>query len=134
MTRSSSESLSHSGTAVETTGFRASEDEMSQTATADSVGLLVIDSCHSTWLFDAPALRFRRILKGLDVDPSLAATDWRPYARLELSDDSGAFMVVLNEAGTRRIRSWRHVEGCQECEGERTTELSVEDIRRLAHA
>jgi hypothetical protein len=107
---------------------------MSQTATADSVGLLVIDSCHSTWLFDAPALRFRRILKGLDVDPSLAATDWRPYARLELSDDSGAFMVVLNEAGTRRIRSWRHVEGCQECEGERTTELSVEDIRRLAHA
>jgi hypothetical protein len=41
---------------------------------------------------------------------------------------------VLNEAGTRRIRSWRHVEGCDECEGERTTELSVEDIRRLAHA
>jgi hypothetical protein len=107
---------------------------MSQTVTADSVGLLVIDSCHSTWLFDPPALRFRRILKGLDVDPSLAGTDWRPYARLELSDDSGAFMVVLNEAGTRRIRSWRHVEGCDECEGERTTELSVEDIRRLAHA
>src|ERR1039458_4174531 len=104
MTRSPSESLSQGGKAVETTGFRASEDEMSQTVTADSVGLLVIDSCHSTWLFDPPALRFRRILKGLDVDPSLAGTDWRPYARLELSDDSGAFMVVLNEAGTRRIR------------------------------
>lgn len=97
-------------------------------------GLLVLDSCHSTWLFDEPAKRFRRILKGLDVDPAFAATDWRAYERLELSDDTDAFVVVLNSAGTRRIRSWRHVEGCTECEGERTAELSLEDIRRLAHA
>jgi len=100
----------------------------------ETAGLLVVDSCHSTWLFDAPARRFRRILKGLDVDPALAATDWRPYERLELSEDSDAFIVVLNEAGTRRIRSWRHVHGCEQCEGERTSELSVEDILRLAHA
>jgi hypothetical protein len=73
-------------------------------------------------------------LKGLDVDPALAATDWRPYVRLELSEDSEAFVVVLNDAGTRRIRSWRHVDGCEQCEGEQTTELSVEDIRRFAHA
>ena len=96
--------------------------------------LLVLDSCHSTWLFDVPAKRFRRILKGLDVDPSLAATDWRAYERLELSEGSDAFVVVLNAAGTRRIRSWRHVDGCEQCEGERTAELSVEDIRRFAHA
>jgi len=96
--------------------------------------LLVVDSCHSTWLFDAAAKRFRRILKGLDVDPALAATDWRPYERLELPEGSDAFIVVLNEAGTRRIRSWRHVDGCAQCEGERTSELSVEDILRLAHA
>jgi len=95
---------------------------------------LVLDSCHSTWLFDEPARRFRRILKGLDVDPSLAATDWRTYERLEMSEDSDAFVVVLNAAGTRRIRSWRHVEGCTQCEGERTAELSLEDIRRFAHA
>lgn len=101
---------------------------------ADPGGLLVVDSCHSTWLFDASAKRFRRILKGLDVDPALAATDWRPYERLELSEGSDAFIVVLNEAGTRRIRSWRHVDGCAQCEGERTSELSVEDILRLAHA
>jgi hypothetical protein len=107
---------------------------MGPNAQADSAGFLVVDSCHSTWLFDASAGRFRRILKGLDVDPALAATDWRPYVRLELSEDSEAFVVVLNDAGTRRIRSWRHVDGCEQCEGEQTTELSVEDIRRFAHA
>ena len=103
-------------------------------ATGETAGLLVVDSCHSTWLFDAPAKRFRRILKGLDVDPALAATEWRSYERLEFSETSDAFIVVLNEAGTRRIRSWRHIDGCEQCEGERTSELSVEDILRLAHA
>jgi hypothetical protein len=102
--------------------------------TSEPAGLMVVDSCHSTWLFDAPAKRFRRILKGLDVDPALAATDWRSYERLEFSEGSDAFIVLLNEAGTRRIRSWRHVDGCEQCEGERTSELSVEDILRLAHA
>jgi hypothetical protein len=97
-------------------------------------GLLVLDSCHSTWLFDVTAKRFRRFLKGLDVDPMLAATDWRSYERLELPDETEAFVVVLNPAGTRRIRSWRHVEGCVQCEGETTAELSLEDIRRFAHA
>ncbi len=101
---------------------------------AKSTDVLVLDSCHSTWLFDEAAGRFRRILKGLDLDPALAATEWREYERLELSDTSEAFVVVLNAAGTRRIRSWRHVDGCEQCEGERTVELSVEDIRRFAHA
>lgn len=95
---------------------------------------LVLDSCHSTWLFDVAKKRFRRALKGLDVDPSVAATDWRPYERLELSEGSEAFVVVLNPAGTRRIRSWRHVDGCEQCEGEQTSELSLEDLRRLTQA
>jgi hypothetical protein len=95
---------------------------------------LVLDSCHSTWLFDVTNKRFRRALKGLDVDPSVAATDWRPYERLELSEGTEAFVVVLNAAGTRRIRSWRHVDGCEQCEGERTGELSLEDLRRLSQA
>ncbi|MHB1987456.1 MAG: hypothetical protein ACYCSF_05670 [Acidimicrobiales bacterium] len=95
---------------------------------------LVLDSCHSTWLFDVAGRRFRRALKGLDVDPAVAATDWRPYERLELSEGSEAFVVVLNPAGTRRIRSWRHVDGCEQCEGERTSELSLEDLRRLSQA
>ena len=95
---------------------------------------LVLDSCHSTWLFDLRDRRFRRVLKGLDVPPDLASTDWRSYERLELATDSEAFVVVLNAAGSRRIRSWRHVVNCEQCEGEQTVELSLEDIRRLAHA
>jgi len=103
-------------------------------APAGEGDFLVLDSCHSTWLFDVAGRRFRRVLKGLDVDPALAATDWRPYERLELSEGSEAFVVILNAAGTRRIRSWRHVDGCEQCEGERTSELSLEDLRRLSHA
>lgn len=97
---------------------------------------LVLDSCHSTWLFDVVQHRFRRVLKGLDVDPALAATDWRPYERLELAEGSEAFVVVLDPSGTRRIRSWRHVADCEQCEGEGevTSELSLEDLRRLSHA
>lgn len=95
---------------------------------------LVLDSCHSTWLFDVAGRRFRRALKGLDVDPSVAATDWRPYERLELSEGSEAFVVVLNPAGTRRIRSWRHVDGCEQCGSDQTSELSLDDLRRLSQA
>ena len=102
--------------------------------TSSSSELLVLDSCHSTWVFDVPARRFRRVLKGLDVDPALAATDWRPYERLELAEGSEAFVVVLNATGTHRIRSWRHVAGCEQCEGEQTVELSLEDLRRLTSA
>jgi hypothetical protein len=101
---------------------------------ANEGGLLVLDSCHSTWVFDVPEHRFRRVLKGLDVDPALAATDWRLYERLELSEGSEAFVVVLNSSGTHRIRSWRHVDGCDQCDGERTVELSLEDLRRLTSA
>ncbi len=107
---------------------------MQDAAAQASSDFLVLDSCHSTWLFDVSAKRFRRILKGLDVDPTIAATDWRDYERLEMSETSEAFVVVENAAGTRRIRSWRHVDGCDQCEGERTVELSLEDIRRFAHA
>lgn len=97
---------------------------------ADSGDFLVLDSCHSTWLFDVAGRRFRRVLKGLDVDPALAATDWRPYERLELSEGAEAFVVVLNPAGTRRIRSYRHVDGCEQCEGEQTSELSLDELKR----
>lgn len=101
---------------------------------ATEAGLLVLDSCHSTWVFDIEGRRFRRVLKGLDVDPALAATDWRTYERLELAEGSEAFVVVLNHSGTRRLRSWRHVDGCDQCDDERTVELSVEDVQRIARS
>lgn len=37
--------------------------------------------------------------------------------------------MVLNDAGTRMLRSWRHTESeCPQCGGTGTEELSVEDI------
>ncbi len=120
--------------ASEGSGSRGSGIATQLQADREGGDFLVVDSCHSTWVFDTSASRFRRILKGLDLDPSLAATDWREYDRIEMSEDSEAFVVVLNAAGSRRIRSWRHGERCEHCEGETTAELSLEDIRRVAHA
>jgi hypothetical protein len=128
----SAASLASGDNTVGATGA-AQGDGVGYVSELPATDLLVLDSCHSTWLFDIPAKRFRRILKGLDVDPAVAATDWRSYDRLELSEGSEAFVVLLNPAGTRRIRSWRHVDGCEQCEGEQTVELSLEEIRRLSH-
>ena len=95
-------------------------------------GMLVLESCHSTWLFDTDRMRFRRILKGVEVDAHSASTSWRDYFGLELDPFSESFVVLLNADGTRLLRSWRHVEHCSQCGGEATGELSVEDLRSAA--
>ena len=92
---------------------------------------LVIESCHSTWVFDTERHRFRRLLKGLEVSNERPATEWRTYEALELVPGSDAFLVVLNPEGTRLLRSWRHLgPRCDNC-GELTGELSLEDIQAL---
>ena len=90
----------------------------------------VFESCNSTWVFDRERMRFRRILKGIEVEQHLVATEWRPYFGLEVADDSEAFTVLLNPEGTRLIRSWRHTGDCAQCGGGGpvTAELSLEDI------
>jgi hypothetical protein len=93
---------------------------------------LVLESCHSTWLFDTERMRFRRILKGLDLDSRRATTDWRPYFGLDLDPVSESFVVLLNSEGTRLLRSWRHVEHCSQCGGEATGELSLDELRTAA--
>jgi hypothetical protein len=93
---------------------------------------LVLESCHSTWLFDTVRMRFRRILKGLDLDARQASTAWRPYYGLEMDPMSESFVVLLNPEGTRLLRSWRHVERCPQCGGEATAELSVDELRSAA--
>ena len=90
---------------------------------------LVLESCHSTWLFDTTQMRFRRILKGLSLDARNASTAWRPYFGLELDPYSESFVVMLNADGTRLLRSWRHVEHCPQCGGEATAELSLDELR-----
>ncbi|MDA8268270.1 MAG: hypothetical protein M0Z63_11310 [Actinomycetota bacterium] len=94
---------------------------------------LVLESCHSTWLFDTERMRFRRILKGLEVESHHAATGWRPYFGLDVDPESESFVVRLNPEGTRLLRSWRHVDRCSQCGGEATSELSLDELRSAAH-
>jgi hypothetical protein len=90
---------------------------------------MVFESCNSTWVFDREHMRFRRILKGIEVEQHSVSTEWRPYFGLEVADDSEAFTVLLNQEGTRLIRSWRHTGDCPQCGGHGTAELSLEDIQ-----
>jgi hypothetical protein len=89
----------------------------------------VLESCNSTWLFDTERMRFRRILKGVDLGRHPATTEWRSYTRLELDPDSESFVVILNGEGTRMLRSWRHTADCSQCGTRATTELSIEDVQ-----
>ena len=95
---------------------------------------VVLESCHSTWIFDTERLRFRRVLKGLDMDVTAASTAWRPYFGLELDPLSESFVVLLNPEGTRLLRSWRHIERCPQCGGEATGEMSLDELRSAALA
>ncbi len=74
-----------------------------------------IDSCHSIWLFDTERRRFRRVPRGISIDSPALASDWEPYFGLEISAESGAFAVELNESRTRLLRSWRHTSPCEHC-------------------
>ncbi|MCL4422634.1 MAG: hypothetical protein M1115_05640 [Actinobacteria bacterium] len=92
-------------------------------------GMKLLESCNSTWVFDVERMRFRRVLKGLDLDVQWATTAWRPYFGLEIDPLSESFVVLLNAEGTRLLRSWRHVEHCRQCDGQATTELSLDELR-----
>jgi hypothetical protein len=89
----------------------------------------VIESCNSTWLFDETRLRFRRVPKGTSLDVPATPDDWERYYSLELDDDSDAFVVTLNEAGTRLLRSYRHTVPCPHCDANATAELSLEAVK-----
>ena len=94
------------------------------------MNIITLDSCHSTWIFDTRQLRFSRILRGIAVGQRRISTEWRRYWELEIDRQRGTFTVVLNEAGTRRIRSFIHAQDCAQCFTSPTTELSLEDIGR----
>jgi hypothetical protein len=92
------------------------------------VDLLLFESCHSTWVFDTDGMRYRRILKGIEVEDHRVATEWRPYYGLVFGQGSETFTVMLNPEGTRMIRSWRHTHDCPECGEQVTAELSQVDV------
>jgi hypothetical protein len=94
----------------------------------DSAGLVTVESCHSTWLFDEANSRFRRTVKGLRLGGTVS-TDWRPYDHLVLDDRSDAFIVFLDACGTRLLRSWRHLGPCDHCGDRRTEEISIDAVK-----
>jgi hypothetical protein len=87
-----------------------------------------LESCHSTWVFDPEHQRFHRILKGGEADRHEVTTEWRPYYGVEFKEDSEAFVVLLNPAGTRLIQSWRHTQDCGQCGSHLTSQISVVEI------
>jgi hypothetical protein len=87
----------------------------------------VLESCHSTWVFDEAQHRFHRVLRDQPSDAGVA-TPWQDYYALMLETDSEAFTVWLNEDGTRRLRSWRHRDRCEACDTEATVELDLSAI------
>jgi hypothetical protein len=88
-----------------------------------------IESCNSTWLFDSDRGRFRRVPKGSSIDVPAPPEEWQRYYSLELDADTGAFVVTLNENGTRLLRSYRHTTPCPHCDANPTTELSLEAVK-----
>jgi hypothetical protein len=89
-----------------------------------------IETCHSTWIFDTENRRFRRLLKGVQLSHEVS-TDWRSYDHVVFEEDSDAFLVLLDETGTRLLRSRRHLASrCERCGEATTQELYVGDLDR----
>ena len=91
-------------------------------------GTVVIESCNSTWFFDPGQRVFCRVPRGTANEMLPPRSRWEPYFALDVDPHSESFVVVLNEAGTRLLRSWRHVERCRQCGGEGTAELHLDPV------
>lgn len=94
---------------------------------------VVIESCHTTWVFDVNRQRFRRVPRGSAMETPVPAAEWTDYFALEIDPDSDAFVVSLNEAGTRLLRSYQHHDPCPQCGAQATGEVSLEAVRRQQH-
>ncbi|MGH8998280.1 MAG: hypothetical protein ACRDY7_02710 [Acidimicrobiia bacterium] len=95
------------------------------------VPMRILESCHSTWIFNPARMRFRRAPRGTRLDMPSPEVDWAPYFRLEVEPSSGAFAVSLNSDDTRVLRSWLHSEPCRHCAAaDETAELSLDAITR----
>ncbi len=95
----------------------------------DGKDYIVLESCNSTWLFNEEKWEFKRVLKGLDLDNNSASTEWRKYFGLEVDDESDAFVIKLNESGSRLLRAWQHRDPCKQCGYTETSEISLAEIK-----
>ena len=94
---------------------------------------MVIESCHSTWIFDHAHGRFRRIVTTAgspDFPPAM--TQWRPFSHVELLEDD-SFVVWLDPQGRRLLRSWRHAgDDCPDCALRSTGSISLASLHKAA--
>jgi hypothetical protein len=88
----------------------------------------MIDSCHNTWEFEPDTMRYRRHVKG--AGRNAVVTDWTPYWGVLFEEDSDSFVVLLNEEGTRILRSYSHLADCTECASQHTEQLDLAAIRQ----
>lgn len=77
-------------------------------------GLVVAESCTTTWAFDTDRCRFARLPRGLALSNSSA--EWRPYASMHIDRDGAFVEVSLDAEGTRLLRSDIHTGApCPDC-------------------
>lgn len=79
------------------------------------IEVAVLESCNSTWLFDTDRGRFRRVPRGTRLDFPAADAEWEPCFGIEVLPETNAFVVHLNETGTRLLRAYRHADPCEHC-------------------
>ena len=80
-----------------------------------TMGYPSLESCAFTWLFDTGQRRFRRVPRGVAPELVGARDEWVLYERVEVQPERSCFVVTLDGGGTRILRSWLHVEGCEHC-------------------
>ena len=47
---------------------------------------VILDACHSVWIFDMDTMRYCQILEGLESSSRPLASEWRSYSYLEFDD------------------------------------------------
>lgn len=97
-------------------------------AHVSGVEVAVLESCNSTWLFDAERARYRRVPRGTKYDLPVPDSEWEPFFGLELLPATDAFVVRLNESGTKLLRAYRHRDPCEQCGTDATGELTLASI------
>jgi hypothetical protein len=90
---------------------------------------VVLDACHSIWIFDLDRKRYSRILRGLERSSRRVASEWRSYSYLEIDESDARFSLFLGADRSRIIRSWIHTHDCRQCAVRQTTDFWMEDLR-----
>jgi hypothetical protein len=84
---------------------------------------IILDACHSVWIFDMDRMRYCRILGGLENSSRRVASEWRSYSYLEIDESNARFSLFLGADRSRIIRSWIHSHDCRQCVVHQTTDF-----------